>query len=117
MAYIINGTTLNLQPTAGRWLNRPVLGFTGNGHPEYPGVHEFEMRWQLSPMVDANEVYLLFKTLDVTGTATVSLPEYKGASWNFHEYSGTTLGEPSSAEYFEQHEQEITLIIYGIVTE
>jgi len=117
MPYIINGTTLNLQPTVGRWITRTELGFTGNGHPEYPGVREFEMRWQLSPMVDANEVQGLYDALDVTGTATVSLPKYKGTPWQFWEYSGTTLGEPTSGEYFEQHEQDIVLVIYGIVTE
>ena len=116
MSYIINGTTLSLQPTIGRWINRPVLGFTGNGHPEYAGVREFEMRWQLTDMSDANEVQNLYNQLDVTGTATVSLPKYKGASWAFWEYSGTTLSEPTSNEYFEKHETEVVLIIYGIVT-
>ena len=117
MPYIINGTELSLQPTSGKWVDRPILGFSGNGHPEYPSVREFEIRWQLSLPADANEVYELYRQLDVTGTATVSLPRYKYSSYEFREYSGTTLGEPSSNEYFNQTETEITLIIYGIVTE
>jgi len=116
MTYTINGTTLSLQPTAGRWINRDVLGFTGNGHPEYPGVRDFEMRWQLTSMADANEIQNLYDQLDVTGTAVVSLPTYKGATWSFTNYSGCTLGEPTSNEYFEQHETDVVLMIYGIVT-
>ena len=114
--YAINGTTLNLQPTTGRWIDRPVLGFTGNGHPEYPGVREFEIRWQLTDMSDANEIQGLFNALDVTGTAVVSLPKYKNTSWAYQDYSGCTLSEPSSNEYYEKHETEVVLMIYGIVT-
>lgn len=116
-SYAINGTDLALQPTTGRWVTKQPLGFTGNGHPEYPGVREFEMRWQLSSMSDAQEIHNLFKQLDVTGTAAVDLPRYKYSDYEFYTYSGTTLGEPSSGEYFERHETEISLIIYGIVTE
>ena len=116
MSYVINGTTLNLQPTAGKWINREPIGFTGNGHPEYAGVREFEIRWQLTDRSDANEVQGLYNQLDVTGTAVVALPGYKGAAWTFVNYSGCTLGEPTSNEYFEQHETEVVLVIYGIVT-
>ena len=114
--YIINGTTLSLQPTAGKWINREPIGFTGNGHPEYAGVRQFEIRWQLTSMSDANEIQGLYNALDVTGTAVVSLPSYKGAAWGFTNYSGVTLGEPTSNEYFTEHETEVTLMIYGIVT-
>jgi len=115
-SYAINGTELLLQPTSGRWIDRTPLGFTGNGHPEYAGVREFEMRWQLSPMSDANQVYGLFQQLDVTGTAVMDLPKYKATPYQFYSYSGTTLSEPSSGEYFERHESEIVLIVYGIIT-
>ena len=114
--YTINGTILNLQPTVGRWINREPIGFTGNGHPEYAGVREFEMRWQLTSMSDANEIQGLYDALDVTGTAVVSLPSHKGAVWSFSNYSGCTLSEPSSNDYFAEHETEVILMIYGIVT-
>jgi len=114
--FAINGTTLNLQPTSGKWIDRPVLGFTGNGHPEYAGVREFELRWQLIDASDANEIQGLYRQLDVTGTAVVSLPAYRASSYAFTSYSGCTLGEPSGGDYFEQHETEIILMIYGIVT-
>jgi len=116
MTYAINGTTLTLQPTSGKWIDRSILGFTGNGHPEYAGVREFEIRWQLSAMSDANQVQGLFNALDVTGTAVMSLPKYKNSTWVFQAYSGCTLGEPTSSEYFEKHETEIILMVYGVVT-
>ena len=116
MAYTINGTTLTLQPTSGRWIDRPILGFSGNGHPEYAGVREFELRWQLSSRSDANQLQGLYDALNVTGTAAVGLPKYRTSTWEFYTYSGCTLGEPSSAEFFEKHETEIILMVYGIVT-
>lgn len=114
--YAINGTELTLQPTTGRWLPRTELGFTGDGHPDYVGVREFEMNWQLISASDANQLQGFFDTLGITGTAIVDLPKYRNASYIFESYSGCTISEPQMDVYYEQHETSVTLLIYGIVT-
>lgn len=114
-SYAINGTDLTLQPTAGRWLDRTSLGFTGDGHPEYAGVREFEMRWELISMDDTQQLQDFFDNMGVTGTVVVDLPKYK-QPWQFFSYSGAVMGEPSSSEYFEKHETNVVLVVYGIVT-
>jgi len=115
-SYAINGTNLNLQPTTGRYLPRQSLGFTGDGHPEYVGVREFEMTWQLISMEDAQQLQNFFDALGLTGTAVVDLPEYR-VPWSFKSYSGCTLSEPQQDIFFEKHETSVTMLVYGIITE
>lgn len=114
--YAINGTELLLQPTTGRWLPRDSLGFTGDGHPDYVGVREFEMSWQLISVNDSNQLQTFFNALGLTGTAVVDLPKYRSATYIFESYSGCTISEPQMDVYFEEHETSVTLLIYGIVT-
>ena len=114
-SYAINGTALSLQPTTGRWLPRESLGFTGNGHPDYVGVREFEMNWQLLDLDSAQQLQNFFDALGLTGTAVVDLPRYN-QPWNFESYSGCTISEVQMDVYFEQHLTNVTLLIYGIVT-
>lgn len=113
--YQINGTELSLQPTSGKWISRDILGFTGDAHPEYAGVREFEMRWELISMDDAAQLQTFFESIGTTGTAVVTIPKWR-QPWQFESYSGTTLGEPTSDEFFQYHETNISLLIYRIVT-
>lgn len=116
MAYSINGTTLFLQPTTGRWLERPIKGFDGSGHPIYVSTREFEMRWQLISMTDVEQIQGFFNIVAATGTAVVGLPEYNVAPYAFFSYSGCTLEEPMVGEFFEKHQTEVTLLIHNIRT-
>ena len=115
--YAINGTDFNLQPTTGKWIPRDSLGFTGDGHPDYVGVREFELTWQLISAEDVNQLQTFFDNLGLTGTAVVDLPKYRNSTYIFESYSGCTISEPQMDVYFEQHETSITLLIYGIVTQ
>jgi len=114
--YAINGTELTLQPTEGRWMPRESLGFTGDGHPDYVGVREFELTWQLISANDVNQLQNFFDALGITGTAVVDIPKYRDANYKFESYSGCTLSEPQMSSYFEKHETDVTLLIYGIIT-
>lgn len=114
--YAINGTELLLQPTSGKWIDRPIKGFDGNGHPIYPAVREFELTWQLISMTDVAQLQTFFNSVSSTGTAVVDLPKWQTAPYQFYSYSGTTLGEPVISEFFEQHETDVSLLIYGIRT-
>lgn len=115
-SYAIQGTDLSLQPTTGRWIDRPPKGFDGNGHPVYPGVREFELTWQLISMADIEQIQNFFNTVSSTGTVAVDLPQFNASPYQFYRYSGTTLGEPTLGEFFEKHETTVTMLIYGIRT-
>ena len=116
MTYIINGTTLALQPTSGKWADREQIGVDGNGRAIYSGVREFELQWGVMSASEFNELHGLFDALGGTGTATVSLPEYAGSSYSFKEYSGTVLREPRAGQYFEQYVTDVNLLIVKIRT-
>lgn len=116
MTYIINGTSLTLQPESGRWIDRDGIGVDGNGHAVYSGVREFEMQWGFMSMSEWNELYGLFVAIGNTGTAVVSLPSYANSSWAFREYSGTVLREPEVGEFFETHVSNVKLLIVKIRT-
>ena len=115
--YKINGIELNLQPTTGKWVTRSRLGMTGAGHPVYPATRSFEMTWQLVSRSDANELQAMYEQLSTTGTVVVELPKYRSATWEYEAYTGCTLGEPESSEYFNEYETDITMLVYGVVTE
>lgn len=115
MAYKINGTEITLQPTSGRWINRDPLGFTGDGHIDYSGVREFEMKWQLISMDEAQQLQGFFNAIGLTGTVSVDIPRYR-YPWAFYTYSGCTLGEPTGDQFFEEYETNVTMLVYGIVT-
>jgi len=113
--YQINNVDLPLAPTSGKWISRDVLGFSGDAHPEYAGVREFEMRWELISTDDASQLQTYFESIGMTGTAVVTLPKYR-QPWQFQAYSGCTLGEPTSDEYFQYHETNVSLMVYKVVT-
>jgi len=115
-SYAINGTDFLLQPTIGKWIDRPIKGFDGNGHPIYPAVREFQITWQLISMTDVTQLQTFFNTVSSTGTATVDLPKYQTSPYQFYSYTGATLGEPVIGEFFEQHEVDVSMMIYGIRT-
>lgn len=117
MTYIINGTTLDLQPESGEWQNRDTIGTDGNGHPVYSSVREFEMKWGFMSMNQFKEIRDLYNNTGVTGTSVVSLPRYGWSSWEFREYSGTVLHEPRAGQYFEQYVSDVSLLVVKIRTE
>ena len=60
MTYKMNGTELTIQPTVGRWTERLPVDIDGNGHPIYSPYHEFELRWQLVDMEQAQQLQSFF---------------------------------------------------------
>lgn len=93
-SYGINGTDFTLQPTYGRWRPMSTLGITGDGHPIYSAVHEFEIHWSLSSQSDLNQIQTFRDMIWLTGTVSVDLPAYRGAEYVFQTYTGCTLYEP-----------------------
>jgi hypothetical protein len=110
-SYGINGTDFTLQPTSGRWIPQSVEGTTGDGHPIYPAVHEYEIRWSLSSQADLNQIQTFRDAVVLTGTASVDLPAYRGANYVFQTYTGCSLYEPDRGQYFVEHTSEFVLIV------
>lgn len=116
MTYAIAGSTFARQPTAGRWLPRQRLSFSGTGHGVYTGVREFEIRWQLVTPSDFNEIQAFFDAIGTTGTSVVSLPKYGSATYEFFDYTGCVIQEPEVNRYLTEHQQEVVLLITNIRT-
>lgn len=114
--YKINNVAFTLQPEAGKWITRESVGIDGAGHPIYPAVREFEMRWSLMSASEFKQVQDAYNTIGNTGTCMVMLPEYGAATYTFKNYSGCTLREPEINEFFEEHVTGIFLLVLKIIT-
>lgn len=113
-SYAINGTDLTLQPTSGRWMPQSMLGMTGDGHPIYSAIHEFQVNWSLTAQDELNQIQTFRDTVLLTGTVSVDLPQYKSSSYVFYRYTGCTLYEPERGDYFVENTTDFTLIIGNI---
>jgi hypothetical protein len=117
MTYKISGTAITTQPTTGRWIPRASLGIDGNGHAIYPGVREYELKWQLVNVSDYNQLVTFFNSIGNTGTVVVDLPQFGAATYTFYSYSGCVLREPEANQYFVgTGQQEVLLLISNIRT-
>jgi hypothetical protein len=114
MTYSINGTTLALQPTQGKWLDRGILGIDGNGHPVYPAVYQFQLTWGIASTEEFYEVLGLFDAISITGSAVASLPKLRSSTYTFYDYSGCVLHEPTLGEYFAEYPTKVELLITNI---
>lgn len=112
--YQINDTDLVIQPTSGRWIDRGIIDFDGNGHPVYPPYREFEMTWQLADMEQVEQLLTYFNAVGRTGTVVANLPYYGNDPYIFHAYSGTVLHEPSLGQFYSEHQTNVTLLISKI---
>lgn len=115
--YAVQGTDFTLQPTQGRWVDRDNLGFDGGGHPIYPAIRSFELSWQLVSASDLSQIIGFYNQVQNTGTVAVDLPKWNGSPYQFERYSGCTLGEPSVQNFFNEHTQEVRLLVYGVATQ
>ncbi len=115
-SYAINGIDLTLQPSEGKWTERNILNFDGFGHPIYPGVSEFEMRFVLSSPSDFSQLTNFFNSAGSTGTFAVDLPQFGASGYLFFRYSGCVLQEPYFEAYFSENHQEVVMRISNIRT-
>ena len=115
-SYGVNGTDFTLQPTSGRWIPQSPVAFTGDGHPIYPAVHEFQLRWSDIEQSDLNQLQNFRDSVILTGTATVDLPAYRSASYIFTSYTGCSIYEPERGDYFTETTLEYSLVVGNIHT-
>lgn len=111
--YKLNGVEFTTQPTTGRWLERTNQGLSGDGHPVYSAVREFEMRWNLLDQASVQQAQNWFEQT-ISGTVSLDLPNLYGASYAFQTYSGCVLYEPVRGAYFTEHTTEFVLVAGSI---
>lgn len=113
----INGTSLPLQPSEHRWVERDLLGVDGNGRGIYPQYRDYELKWDFLSPDEFNTLNSYFLSIGQTGTANVDLPKYPPtATYQFQTYSGTILREPTYSNYFENYYQSVKLLIVRVRT-
>lgn len=122
--YRINGRVI-LTPTQFRWSARQVVDVQADNRPIYSPVRSAELRWQLNFYEEAMLLQATFGEMQSSGTAVIHVPAYPdfqswpaatGTPYQFREYSGCTLGEPSYGPFYEGFPTEVALIIGNIVT-
>lgn len=113
--FAINGTEIHC-PTTHKWLERANLGITGDGHRMYPAIRQYELRWNLLPPEDFNELQTFYNSVKSTGTVVVSLPQYGASTYEFYNYSGCTLVEPYHGGFFSEYYQDVVLLVENIRT-
>lgn len=112
----VNGTSLTLQPSEHNWVARESYGIDGGGHDVYPAVRQYEMRWDLMPAEDFNQLVNFYNSVSVTGTCVVDLPKWNDATYQFYSYSGCVLQEPQLTGFFEEHQVSASMMVVNIRT-
>lgn len=114
-SYAVNGTTLTLQPSKARWMQRDSIGTDGNNRPIYPAIREYELSWDLIPTSDLKQI-IDASLMSVTGTLVMDLPKWGDTAYTFYSYSGTVMREPEVGEWFVDHVTDVRVIIANIRT-
>lgn len=116
MTFKINATTLTTQPSTHHWVERDKLGDDGAGHAIYPAVREYILEWNLIDAASYNQLQGFYNAIQNTGTVVVSLPQFAAASYAFFDYTGCVLHEPSYQGNYEEHYEQVKLLVVGIRT-
>lgn len=112
----INGTDLTTQPADHNWMERNEVGVSGDGHSIYSAVREYRMIFNLESASDLSQLITYFNQVSTTGTLTVALPEWNSPTYQYKNYSGCVLREPTFSNYFEEYAQEVSIIVSNIRT-
>lgn len=116
-AYKINGTAFSVQPAPeSKWVERDSLGRDGNGRNDYVGVRQYEIRWSLMSTAEYRQVQN-FYMMGTTGSIVASLPMHADATWQYGNYSGVCLDEPTYSGYWNQQYMDVMLLVTNINTE
>ena len=115
-AFAFNGNVLSHQPTNHNWEDRDVIGTDGNGQNVYVAPREYKLQWDYLNTEEWNEIYAYFLAQGVTGSVTSSLPKWRTTPYQFYNYSGTVLREPTYENWFENFYSNVRLTIVRITT-
>lgn len=114
MTYKINGTSITLQPSTGKWADREQIGVDGNGRAIYSAFRDFELTWELISVSDYQQLKNFFDTIGSTGTVVATLPQYGASSYADYDYTGCVLRDPQVGEYFETYISNVKMLIVHV---
>ena len=115
-SFAVNGTNFLLPPTEYGWVTRDLIGVSGNAHPVYPAVRQFEMTWGFMDMASYAQLEGFYTAIQSTGTVVIDLPKFSTTPFQFQSYTGCTLKEPEVSKFFEQHVSGVNLLVIKIKT-
>lgn len=114
-SYSINSVSI-LPPTQGRWVERDLISYDGQGRPIYGAIGEFELTWQLVSVSDLKQLIDVARS-SLTGTVVSDLPQWGAAGYLYYSYSGTYCNRPSVDAYFAEYVENVKVIISNVRTD
>lgn len=112
--FAINGTALSIQPTKHNWIKRSSVGIDGGGHGIYPALSQYQLQWDYMSASEFTQLLTFYNSFGITGTAVASLPKYNDSTYEFYAYSGCVVDEPGFDNFFENHYENVVLLISSI---
>lgn len=122
--YKLNGRPI-LTPTDFVWEPRVQVDTQGDNRPIYSPMRSARLHWQLNFYEEAAILLATFNELQASGTVVAYIPALPnftpypaatGTAYQFREYSGCTLGEPTLGLFFQGYPTEVQLLIGNIFT-
>jgi len=71
------------------------------------------LNWDIIDSTSFAELQTLYAGAVNTGTS-VTLPQFGASSYQYRDYSGCVIREPNFDKYFEEHYENVNLLIIGI---
>lgn len=115
-AFKVNGVLLAIQPSDHGWTERRDYGRDGAGHAILPATREYKLEWGSMTPAEFYELVNNYNSFGITGTVVVQLPQWGNSTYQFIEYSGTVVNEPTYSGFFENQYQGVRLLITSIRT-
>jgi len=109
-----NGSVLITQPSTHGWNQRDSVGIDGNGVEVYVAPREYSLKFDLLDTDEFNQIYTLFLAQGVTGSLVSTLPKWNASPYQWYQYSGTIIREPTYEGYFQNYYQNVYLLVVRI---
>jgi len=100
--YEIDGIPLRLLPESGNWMDRDQIGTDGQRRPVYEPTYSYRLRWSPMSVWEFEQLRAAWRSVSVTGTHTIVLPDYDAILWSEKLFSGVLFEEPSYESYWEE---------------
>jgi hypothetical protein len=113
MTYKLNGVTI-YSPESGAWRARKILGTSGEGRPLLTGPYSFEIKYSFLDISEFDKIRDVWAACSATGTLVAELPDVLANTYQFREFSGCYMQEPTVSQYFEQYVTQVLVVITNI---
>lgn len=101
-------------PSRHGWKIPDDKGFNGNGAKQYTPYFTYELNWDELTQEEFRSIYNIWKGHYNSGTASVKIPEYNAATYQFTTYTGVLMDQPSVGGYSENYVLSVNVVIRKI---